>query len=76
MRLALLGLGKMGVALARLWLQSGHEVTVWNRTAAAAKAPRAARQPALQRFDGGMARLDRCKNHPVAPSPVWKAPYR
>src|ERR1700722_14365185 len=38
MRLALLGLGKMGVALARLWLQSGHEVTVWNRTAAAAKA--------------------------------------
>jgi 3-hydroxyisobutyrate dehydrogenase-like beta-hydroxyacid dehydrogenase len=37
MRLALLGLGKMGVALARLWLQSGHEVTVWNRTAATAK---------------------------------------
>jgi 3-hydroxyisobutyrate dehydrogenase-like beta-hydroxyacid dehydrogenase len=38
MRLAVLGLGKMGVALARLWLQSGHEVTVWNRTPAAAKA--------------------------------------
>jgi 3-hydroxyisobutyrate dehydrogenase-like beta-hydroxyacid dehydrogenase len=36
-RLALLGLGKMGTALARLWLQGGHDLTVWNRTAAAAE---------------------------------------
>jgi len=49
-------------------------ITPLQPTAAAAKAPRAARQPAPQRFDGGLARLDRCKNHPVAPNPGWKGP--
>jgi 3-hydroxyisobutyrate dehydrogenase-like beta-hydroxyacid dehydrogenase len=37
MRLALLGLGKMGTAVARLWQKSGHQLTVWNRTATAAE---------------------------------------
>jgi 3-hydroxyisobutyrate dehydrogenase-like beta-hydroxyacid dehydrogenase len=32
MRIAFLGLGKMGSAIARHLLKSGHEVTVWNRT--------------------------------------------
>ncbi|MFI6977565.1 NAD(P)-binding domain-containing protein [Embleya sp. NPDC050154] len=30
--LALLGLGAMGGALARSWLEAGHPLTVWNRT--------------------------------------------
>ncbi len=38
MRLAFLGLGKMGSALARILLQKGYEVAVWNRTASAAEA--------------------------------------
>ncbi|WP_143669806.1 NAD(P)-binding domain-containing protein, partial [Streptomyces sp. rh195] len=29
--LTLLGLGAMGVALARTWLTAGHPLTVWNR---------------------------------------------
>ena len=37
MRLALLGLGKMGTPIARLLQKNGHQLTVWNRTAAAAK---------------------------------------
>lgn len=37
MRVALLGLGKMGTVVARLWQKSGHELTVWNRTPAAAE---------------------------------------
>ncbi|MEU3885894.1 NAD(P)-binding domain-containing protein [Streptomyces sp. NPDC029041] len=36
--LTLLGTGAMGTALARAWLAAGHEVTVWNRTAARAEA--------------------------------------
>ncbi|MEU5390872.1 NAD(P)-dependent oxidoreductase [Streptomyces tibetensis] len=36
--LTLLGTGAMGTALARVWLAAGHEVTVWNRTAARAEA--------------------------------------
>ena len=36
MRIALLGLGKMGTPIARLLLKNGHQLTVWNRTAAAA----------------------------------------
>ncbi|MEU0893431.1 NAD(P)-dependent oxidoreductase [Streptomyces massasporeus] len=32
--LTLVGTGAMGTALARVWLAAGHEVTVWNRTAA------------------------------------------
>ncbi len=32
MRVAFLGLGKMGSAIARHLLKAGHEVTVWNRT--------------------------------------------
>ncbi|MFB6845311.1 NAD(P)-dependent oxidoreductase [Streptomyces sp. NPDC056373] len=36
--LTLLGTGAMGTALARTWLAAGHEVTVWNRTAARAEA--------------------------------------
>jgi 3-hydroxyisobutyrate dehydrogenase-like beta-hydroxyacid dehydrogenase len=35
MRVALLGLGKMGTPIARLLLKNGHQLTVWNRTAAA-----------------------------------------
>jgi len=37
MQIAFLGLGKMGSAIAQLLIQKGHSVTVWNRTAAAAK---------------------------------------
>ncbi|MFE3034824.1 NAD(P)-dependent oxidoreductase [Streptomyces canus] len=33
----LLGLGAMGTALARTWLNAGHPVTVWNRTPARAR---------------------------------------
>ncbi|HEX4020481.1 MAG TPA: NAD(P)-dependent oxidoreductase [Acidobacteriaceae bacterium] len=36
MNIAFLGLGRMGTAMARLLLQSGHSVTVWNRTPQAA----------------------------------------
>jgi 3-hydroxyisobutyrate dehydrogenase-like beta-hydroxyacid dehydrogenase len=36
-RVALLGLGKMGSAIACLLQKSGHQLTVWNRTAAAAQ---------------------------------------
>jgi 3-hydroxyisobutyrate dehydrogenase-like beta-hydroxyacid dehydrogenase len=32
MKIAFLGLGKMGSAMARRLLAAGHEVTVWNRT--------------------------------------------
>lgn len=35
MKIAFLGLGKMGSAMARRLLAAGHEVTVWNRSAAA-----------------------------------------
>ncbi len=38
MRIAFLGLGKMGSEVARLLIEKGYEVTVWNRTAAAAHA--------------------------------------
>jgi 3-hydroxyisobutyrate dehydrogenase-like beta-hydroxyacid dehydrogenase len=41
MKIAFLGLGKMGSHMARHLLEAGHEVTVWNRTAAGA-APLAA----------------------------------
>ncbi|WP_093607608.1 NAD(P)-dependent oxidoreductase [Streptomyces indicus] len=34
----LLGLGAMGTALARTWLDAGHPLTVWNRTPARAEA--------------------------------------
>jgi 3-hydroxyisobutyrate dehydrogenase-like beta-hydroxyacid dehydrogenase len=37
MRIAFLGLGKMGRAIVRLLLQHGEDVTVWNRTPAAAE---------------------------------------
>ncbi|MCP3805528.1 NAD(P)-binding domain-containing protein [Allokutzneria sp. A3M-2-11 16] len=33
----LLGLGAMGTALASAWLTAGHDLTVWNRTAARAR---------------------------------------
>ncbi|WP_067477506.1 imine reductase family protein [Actinomadura hibisca] len=36
-RVALLGLGDMGAAIARAWLAAGHAPTVWNRTAARAR---------------------------------------
>ena len=32
MRVAVLGLGKMGVPIAERLLNAGHELTVWNRT--------------------------------------------
>jgi 3-hydroxyisobutyrate dehydrogenase-like beta-hydroxyacid dehydrogenase len=38
MKIAFLGLGNMGSAMARRLLTGGHEVTVWNRSAAAAEA--------------------------------------
>jgi 3-hydroxyisobutyrate dehydrogenase-like beta-hydroxyacid dehydrogenase len=38
MRIAFLGLGKMGSAIARLLMKSGEDLTVWNRTAARAEA--------------------------------------
>jgi 3-hydroxyisobutyrate dehydrogenase-like beta-hydroxyacid dehydrogenase len=38
MRIAFLGLGKMGSAVARQLIKSGHELTVWNRTIAHAEA--------------------------------------
>src|SRR5271163_1665323 len=37
MRIAFLGLGKMGSAIARHLLKAGHELAVWNRTAAHAQ---------------------------------------
>ena len=37
MQIAFLGLGKMGSAIAGLLVDRGHSLTVWNRTAAAAK---------------------------------------
>jgi 3-hydroxyisobutyrate dehydrogenase-like beta-hydroxyacid dehydrogenase len=36
MQIAFLGLGQMGVAIARLLVEKGHNITVWNRSAAAA----------------------------------------
>jgi 3-hydroxyisobutyrate dehydrogenase-like beta-hydroxyacid dehydrogenase len=38
MKIAFLGLGKMGMPMARRLLAAGHEVTVWNRTPERAKA--------------------------------------
>ncbi|MFP5227155.1 MAG: NAD(P)-dependent oxidoreductase [Acidobacteriota bacterium] len=38
MKIAFLGLGRMGSAIARLLVKSGEEVTVWNRTASRAEA--------------------------------------
>ena len=38
MKIAFLGLGKMGAPMARRLLDAGHEVTVWNRTRACAEA--------------------------------------
>jgi 3-hydroxyisobutyrate dehydrogenase-like beta-hydroxyacid dehydrogenase len=37
MKMAFLGLGKMGTAIASLLLQNGHQLTVWNRTTIATK---------------------------------------
>ena len=34
MKIAFIGLGNMGTPMARHLLRAGHEVTVWNRTAA------------------------------------------
>ncbi|MFF7648387.1 NAD(P)-dependent oxidoreductase [Streptomyces sp. NPDC007983] len=36
-RITVLGLGAMGTAMARAWLDAGYEVTVWNRTASRAE---------------------------------------
>jgi 3-hydroxyisobutyrate dehydrogenase-like beta-hydroxyacid dehydrogenase len=38
MKIAFLGLGKMGTAIARLLLKSGEDLTVWNRTTSHAEA--------------------------------------
>ncbi len=43
MKIAFLGLGKMGSPMARRLLDAGHEVTVWNRTPGRAEALAAAR---------------------------------
>jgi 3-hydroxyisobutyrate dehydrogenase-like beta-hydroxyacid dehydrogenase len=48
MRIAFLGLGQMGSAVARHLIKAGHELTVWNRTAAHADGcchPKSAPQP-------------------------------
>jgi 3-hydroxyisobutyrate dehydrogenase-like beta-hydroxyacid dehydrogenase len=37
MQIAFLGLGKMGIAIARHLLKAGHDLTVWNRTASHAE---------------------------------------
>ncbi|EFL25152.1 oxidoreductase [Streptomyces himastatinicus ATCC 53653] len=37
-KVSVLGLGAMGAAIARSWLASGYEVTVWNRTVGRAEA--------------------------------------
>lgn len=37
-RIAIIGTGRMGSALARAFVQAGHEVTVWNRTASKSRA--------------------------------------
>ncbi|HEY6446601.1 MAG TPA: NAD(P)-dependent oxidoreductase [Acidobacteriaceae bacterium] len=42
MKVAFLGLGKMGAVIARLLLQQGRQLTVWNRTASHAEPLRAA----------------------------------
>ena len=41
MKIAFLGLGNMGLGMARNLLRAGHEVTVWNRTLSKAEALRA-----------------------------------
>jgi len=41
MKIAFLGLGNMGIAMARNLLHAGHDVTVWNRTLSKADALRA-----------------------------------
>jgi 3-hydroxyisobutyrate dehydrogenase-like beta-hydroxyacid dehydrogenase len=49
MKIAFLGLGNMGLAMARNLLKAGHELTVWNRTLSRAselKGARAAKTPA------------------------------
>ena len=38
MRIAFLGLGKIGSAIARLLVTKGYDLTVWNRTASKAEA--------------------------------------
>ena len=38
MRIAIIGLGRMGRALAERWLEEGHQVSVWNRTSGRAGA--------------------------------------
>jgi 3-hydroxyisobutyrate dehydrogenase-like beta-hydroxyacid dehydrogenase len=38
MKIAVIGLGRMGRALAERWLEEGHQVSVWNRTAGRAAA--------------------------------------
>jgi 3-hydroxyisobutyrate dehydrogenase-like beta-hydroxyacid dehydrogenase len=37
MRIGFLGLGQMGRAMAARLIESGHDLTVWNRTASASK---------------------------------------
>ena len=50
MRVGFIGLGRMGQGMVRNLLRAGHEVTVWNRTRAAAEALEASRA-------GGRSRL-------------------
>jgi 3-hydroxyisobutyrate dehydrogenase-like beta-hydroxyacid dehydrogenase len=38
MQIAIIGLGRMGRALAERWLEEGHQVSVWNRTSSRAAA--------------------------------------
>jgi 3-hydroxyisobutyrate dehydrogenase-like beta-hydroxyacid dehydrogenase len=46
MKVAFLGLGIMGNAMARNLVKAGHEVTVWNRTPKSIEGARAAKSPA------------------------------
>src|SRR5919197_3787212 len=61
MRIALAGLGRMGVPMAERLLAAGHELVVWNRTraraeefAAASGQARVAHSPAELLADGGL----------------------
>ncbi|MFG2617874.1 NAD(P)-binding domain-containing protein [Streptomyces sp. NPDC048507] len=56
--LALLGLGDMGTVLAHGWLAAGHPLTVWNRTAAKARALAPAGARVAESAAGAVAAAD------------------
>src|ERR1700691_755773 len=58
MRIAVLGLGRMGSAIAQRLVDAEHDVSVWNRTAEAAQTFRDAGIPVLARPSDTWARAD------------------